>query len=107
MSFKALKKDDKLHLFHDLKDEVWGNKSVFKQQITSVAGTGEFLQFGKHFHAVQLICEPLLESEVDRFFIFKEYQKAMEEFQQNNHPYKRGACIIGQPGIGMNHMIIL
>ena len=84
--------------------DVWGNECILKKQATRRSGsdsrTLEFLDFGRHVEAVELFC-PATRGE-RLLLVVDEYREAMRNFQieGNPPPFKRGACITGQPGIG-------
>ena len=79
----------------------WGENTFIKRS-TRRSGlntrTIEYLDFGKHHQAVHSFCHAAFN---ERVIVFEEYRGAMREFKDENLGHKKGACIIGQPGIGI------
>ncbi|KAH0834776.1 hypothetical protein J3R83DRAFT_10376, partial [Lanmaoa asiatica] len=77
-----------------------GKDLTFKEKTDRPSGlntrTVEYLDFGKHFTAVQSICGAIGHQNL---LVVQEYRDAMESFRSDDTEYTDGACIIGQPGI--------
>lgn len=93
---------DRATLLTKLRDKVWGDEVVFKQQLNWTdpgpehSHTAEYLDFGEHLTAIQVIAPTVFEPQ---FLVREEYRHAIETFEQDD-VYNKGACIMGQPGIG-------
>jgi len=89
-------------LLEAFRRDVWGNPSIFTQKSESPRQPGrtvEYLNLESHLAAVQLFCTALKQKDL---LVIQEYRNAMDKFKSNDPSYEYGACIVGQPGIGMN-----
>ena len=102
MNFPISYLQSQLILLEAFRADVWGNEHIFKEQRTrqseSNIRTIECLNFGKHFAAVRSFC---LAVEDTTIIVVQEYINAMNTFKSGGSAYRKGACILGQPGIGM------
>ena len=91
----------RLLLLEAFRADVWGNEFIFTQKIDRQSGsnlrTVEYLDFGSHLRAVQLLCRAVTH---EKLVVFQEYRDAIDEFEKEDSDYWKGACILGQPGIG-------
>ena len=84
---------------------VWGNPTIFTVRRQSPYRAGrmvEYLDLDEHLRPVQFFCTALMQKEV---LVTQEYRNALDRFK-SDASYKNGACIIGQPGIGMTCSIL-
>ncbi|KAI9569721.1 hypothetical protein HD554DRAFT_2327986 [Boletus coccyginus] len=94
------------------RDAVWGNRDIFTERVTRQSDPNprivEYLDFHEHRDAVGYICNAMQE---EKLLVVQEYRDAMNNLRIDSQIYKKGACIIGQPGIGIwafsdsNHII--
>ena len=84
-----------LSLLEAFRFAAWG-KNPFIKESTRADRTVKYLDFGMHLRAVQSFCETV----EGKLVVFEQYSTAVEEFEKQGVVYKKGACIIGQPGIG-------
>ncbi|KAI9462574.1 hypothetical protein HD554DRAFT_2175900 [Boletus coccyginus] len=92
-------------LLEAFRRDVWGNPSIFVQKSESPHQPGrtvEYLDLESHLAAVQLFCGALMRKEL---LVIQEYRNAMDKFKSDDVPYKNGASIVGQPGIGKSIFI--
>ena len=91
---------DRLSELEAFRSAAWGKNSFLKQS-TRISGskirTIEFLDFGEYHRAVRNFCNTLFSTKA---IVFEEYRTAMYRFKEEDVVYKKGACIIGHPGIG-------
>ena len=97
--------DRRLAALERFRHAVWGNRDIFTERVTRQSGPNprivEYLDFREHRDAVRYICNGMRE---DKLLVVQEYRDAMNNFRIDSQMYyDRGACILGQPGIGKMH----
>ncbi|KAF9231135.1 hypothetical protein BU15DRAFT_82778 [Melanogaster broomeanus] len=95
-----------LHEAEEFRSTVWGNNEVFKMsQTVDVNGKRhafDYLDFGNHLPALKTVCG-LMDS---RFMVVREeYRLAMKALEEAEI-YRKGAAVLGQPGIGKTYFLI-
>ncbi|KAG6377449.1 hypothetical protein JVT61DRAFT_15254 [Boletus reticuloceps] len=94
-------------LLKNLRDAVWGDQTIFKnQRDLSDAGMGhshivDYFDFGEYLTAIK-VTAPTVRSA--RFLVREEYRLAFKAFEEDAL-YSGGACVMGQPGIGKSCFI--
>ena len=95
--FKITDDDDEHKLLNQFSSVAWGHPEVFLKKATSPeAGVIEFIDLGEYFTAVRLLFAGVLDQPT--MLVRDEYHIALDTLQ--GAQYRRGAFVIGQPGIG-------
>ena len=93
---------DRKTLLTNLWEKVWGKPTILEEQLswsdlgTKQSHTVRYFDFSECLAEIQVISPTIYDAQ---FLVREEYRHAVDMFEKNDI-YNKGACIMGQPGIG-------